>query len=268
MSETRKIAAILVADIVGYSRLAGADEDRTFVAAPGAAQRSDRSRHRRASWAHRQTHGRRQPHRIPQRGRRGALRHRSAEWPHRAQCGPAARAPHRVPRRHPFGRRRRGGRWRPDGRRRQHCRAIGRDRRARRDLSVRGRPSPGEGTARSRGQRPRPDPTQEHCRPCPGLFAPSRQAGAGEACGGGEAARAEKAFNAAHARARRSRPRSPSRSRRGHLRLASGFAPRLSAPPSPSSSRGTAPVAGRAALRQSFERSRARTISPTTSPTS
>src|ERR1700735_5616599 len=28
MSETRKIAAILVSDIVGYSRLAGADEDR------------------------------------------------------------------------------------------------------------------------------------------------------------------------------------------------------------------------------------------------
>ena len=30
MSETRKIAAILVADLVGYSRLAGADEDRTL----------------------------------------------------------------------------------------------------------------------------------------------------------------------------------------------------------------------------------------------
>ena len=30
MNETRKIAAILVADIVGYSRLAGADEDRTL----------------------------------------------------------------------------------------------------------------------------------------------------------------------------------------------------------------------------------------------
>ena len=29
MAETRKIVAILVADIVGYSRLAGADEDRT-----------------------------------------------------------------------------------------------------------------------------------------------------------------------------------------------------------------------------------------------
>src|SRR6202142_156006 len=30
MSEARKIAAILVADVVGYSRLAGADEDRTL----------------------------------------------------------------------------------------------------------------------------------------------------------------------------------------------------------------------------------------------
>ena len=30
MSETRKIAAILVADVVGYSKLAGADEDRTL----------------------------------------------------------------------------------------------------------------------------------------------------------------------------------------------------------------------------------------------
>jgi hypothetical protein len=31
MSETRKLAAILVPDIVGYSRLAGADEDRTLA---------------------------------------------------------------------------------------------------------------------------------------------------------------------------------------------------------------------------------------------
>jgi hypothetical protein len=30
MSETRKIAEILVAEIAGYSRLAGADEDRTL----------------------------------------------------------------------------------------------------------------------------------------------------------------------------------------------------------------------------------------------
>ena len=31
MSETRKPAAIVVADVVGYSRLAGADEDRTLA---------------------------------------------------------------------------------------------------------------------------------------------------------------------------------------------------------------------------------------------
>ena len=31
MGETRKLAAILVSDVVGYSRLAGADEDRTLA---------------------------------------------------------------------------------------------------------------------------------------------------------------------------------------------------------------------------------------------
>jgi class 3 adenylate cyclase len=31
MSESRKIAAILVSDVVGYSRLAGADEDRALA---------------------------------------------------------------------------------------------------------------------------------------------------------------------------------------------------------------------------------------------
>ena len=31
MSETRKLAAILVADVVGYSRLASADEERTLA---------------------------------------------------------------------------------------------------------------------------------------------------------------------------------------------------------------------------------------------
>jgi class 3 adenylate cyclase len=31
MPETRKLAAILAADVVGYSKLAGADEDRTLV---------------------------------------------------------------------------------------------------------------------------------------------------------------------------------------------------------------------------------------------
>ena len=40
MSETREIAAILVADVVGYSRLAGADEDGTLSAPAEAAHRS------------------------------------------------------------------------------------------------------------------------------------------------------------------------------------------------------------------------------------
>ena len=31
LSETRKLAAILVADVVGYSRLAGADEERILA---------------------------------------------------------------------------------------------------------------------------------------------------------------------------------------------------------------------------------------------
>jgi hypothetical protein len=39
VSETRKIAAIMVADVVGYSRLAGVDEDRTLARLR--AQRSD-----------------------------------------------------------------------------------------------------------------------------------------------------------------------------------------------------------------------------------
>ena len=33
MTDTRKLAAILVADVVGYSRLAGAARSPTFVAA-------------------------------------------------------------------------------------------------------------------------------------------------------------------------------------------------------------------------------------------
>ncbi len=34
MSQTRKLAAILVADVVGCSRLAGSDEDRTIARLP------------------------------------------------------------------------------------------------------------------------------------------------------------------------------------------------------------------------------------------
>ena len=79
----------------------------------------------------RQAHRRRQPHRIPQRRRRGALRDRSPERHGRAQRRRAARTAHRISRRHPSRRRGRGERRRPDGRRRQYRRATGGHRRAR-----------------------------------------------------------------------------------------------------------------------------------------
>ena len=37
----RKLAAILSSDVVAYSRLAGADEERTLARTPGASERSD-----------------------------------------------------------------------------------------------------------------------------------------------------------------------------------------------------------------------------------
>jgi adenylate cyclase len=57
MAETRKLAAILAADVVGYSKLAGADEERTLARLR--ALRSDLigSDHRRASRARRQADG-------------------------------------------------------------------------------------------------------------------------------------------------------------------------------------------------------------------
>ena len=133
MAGTRKIAAILVADVVGYSRLAGADEDRTLARLRGL--RSDLIDP--AIDAH---HGR-----IVKRTGDGILvEFRSVvdavrcaievqQRPDRAQRRPAAGAPHRVPRRHSPRRRRRGGRRRPDGRRRQYRRAIGGNRQAGRE---------------------------------------------------------------------------------------------------------------------------------------
>ena len=130
MAETRKLAAILAADVVGYSRLAGADEDRTLARLralrsdlidPTIAVHNGRVVKRTGDGSSR---------RVPQRGRRRALRHRGAERHGRAQRRRSARAPHRVPRRHPSWRCGRGERRRPDGRRRQYRRAIGRDRRA------------------------------------------------------------------------------------------------------------------------------------------
>ena len=79
MSETRKIAAILVSDVVGYCRLAGADEDRNLsrlrtlrsdLIDPAIAAHHGRIVKRTGDGSNR---------RVPQRGRRGDLRDRSAK---------------------------------------------------------------------------------------------------------------------------------------------------------------------------------------------
>ena len=143
---TRKLAAILVADIVGFSRLAGADEDR--ILARLRALRSDLidpiiSVH----------HGR-----VVKRTGDGVLvEFRSVVDAVRCaiemqnglverNAGLPLGSPDRVSRRRPSRRRRRGGRWRPDGRRRQYRRPPRRNRQARRDLL-----SPKTPIARSRG---------------------------------------------------------------------------------------------------------------------
>jgi class 3 adenylate cyclase len=73
MSETRKLAAILVADVVGYSRLVGAEEERTLarlralrsdLVEPAIAVHHGRIVKRTDDGFHR---------RVPQRGRGGAL---------------------------------------------------------------------------------------------------------------------------------------------------------------------------------------------------
>ena len=75
MGETRKLAAILVSDVVGYSRLAGADEDR--ILARLRALRSDlidptiSVHHGRDRQAHRRWRN----CRVPERRRRSELRH-------------------------------------------------------------------------------------------------------------------------------------------------------------------------------------------------
>ena len=179
MSETRKIAAILVADVVGYSRLAGADEDRTLSRLRGL--RSDLIDP--AIAAH---HGR-----IVKRTGDGSLiEFRSVVDAVRCaievqnglverNAGVPPEQPHRVPHRRASRRRRRGERRRSHGRRRQHRRATGEHCRAWCDLPVGGRlPSgarPGEGDVR----RSRRERAQEHCAAGACLCAQGRSVGRG-----------------------------------------------------------------------------------------
>ncbi len=124
MTQTRKLAAILAADVVGYSRLAGADEERTLARLR--ALRSDLIDPTIA--VH---HGR-----VVKRTGDGALiEFRSVVDAVRCaievqngmverNAGRAGRSPHRVPHRRQSRRRGRGGGRRSDGRRRQYRRAA------------------------------------------------------------------------------------------------------------------------------------------------
>ena len=173
MSETRKIAAILVADVVGYSRLAGADEDRILSRLRGL--RSDLIDPTIA--AH---HGR-----IVKRTGDGSLIEfrsvvdavRCAIEVQNAMVERNAGVP--AERRIEF---RVGihlgdvveesdGDLMGDGV--NIAARLGGHRQAGRDLPVRGRLLAGQGAARSGGHRSRPDPTQEHRRADPRLFAAS-----------------------------------------------------------------------------------------------
>jgi hypothetical protein len=89
MSETRKLAAIVCSDVVGYSRLAGADEDR--VLAHLRAPLSDLIDPTIRSPS--QAHGRRLDRRILRRRRRRSLRQRSSDRHSRTQrrCAPECR---------------------------------------------------------------------------------------------------------------------------------------------------------------------------------
>ena len=171
MSETRKIAAILVADVVGYSRLAGADEDRTLSRLRGL--RSDlidpaiAAHHGRI--VKRTGDGSLIEFRSVVDAVRCAIEVQNGLIERNAGVPPERRIEFRVGIH--LGDVVEESRRRSDGRRRQYRRAARRHLQAGRDLSFGGRLSAGEGAARSRGQRSRPDPAQEHRRADPGLFA-------------------------------------------------------------------------------------------------
>ena len=176
MGETRKIAAILVADVVGYSRLAGADEDRTLARLRGL--RSDLidpaidAHHGRV--VKRTGDGSLIEFRSVVDAVRCAIEMQNGMVERNAGVPPERRIEFRVGIHLGDVVEESDGDLMGDGvniaaRLEGICQA-------RRDLSFRGRLPASQGAARSRGHRSRPDPTQEHRRADPGLFARSRRA--------------------------------------------------------------------------------------------
>ena len=171
MSETRKIAAILVADVVGYSRLAGADEDRTLARLR--ALRSDlidptnALHHGRV--VKRTGDGFISEFRSVVEAARCAIEVQNGMVERNASLPPERRIEFRIGVHLGDVVEEADGDLMGDGvniaaRLEGICRP-------RRDLPFRGRLPSGEGTARSPCDRSRSDPTQEHRRTNPGLFA-------------------------------------------------------------------------------------------------
>jgi adenylate cyclase len=162
MSETRKLAAILMSDVVGYSRLAGADEERTLARLRGL--RSDlidpaiAAHHGRI--VKRTGDGSIVEFRSVVDAVRCAIEVQSGLSERNAGLPPDRRIEFRVGIHLGDVVEEEDGE--SDGRRRQYRRASGRHRQAGRDLSFRGRLPSDQGTVRDCGERPWCNPTQEH----------------------------------------------------------------------------------------------------------
>ena len=86
MTEQRRLAAIVSADVAGYSRLMGRDESGTLAALKAIRQEVVDPAIASARRAHRQDHRRRAAAGVPERGQCRALRGRGADGdgrPHR-----------------------------------------------------------------------------------------------------------------------------------------------------------------------------------------
>ena len=79
MTEQRRLAAIVSADVAGYSRLMGRDESGTLAALKSTSPRGRGPSDRRPRRADRQDHRRRPAAGVPERGQCRALRDRGAD---------------------------------------------------------------------------------------------------------------------------------------------------------------------------------------------
>jgi len=110
MSQTRRLAAILAADVAGYSRLMGSGRGRHARTPQSAAPRAPRSENRRASGPHRQDHRRRPAGGICQASSTRSAAQSRCSRQCRAEHGCRGGQPHRIAYRHQSRRRDRRGR--------------------------------------------------------------------------------------------------------------------------------------------------------------